>query len=381
MNKTYIFFYGTLQPGGNLSFFEKNNLSKKLIFVGNGYTNGTLLHLENIKLSIEYPGLIENETRSKIFGTLFEVKDSNVFTLLDIHEDYNPQLTPEVSLLKNFYIRKEIPIHCDNTKTYSANCYFLNTHSEKYNSDTIKTHSTVVSGNWLEYISARKEVMPREKISELMLGLFSSSEIMILDLKKIPKDLQDYKNIKLFFDECKKYNIDPKLPENRQHFNNYFLEKSNKKYLIGGYLEERIEMLRGSKIAEEGRTLHLGIDIFCTNLENLYAPCDLEVVRTVQEKEDHSFGYYIILKPDPEITNNYIFIGHLSKVLPNLGKIKQGEIIGAVGDYVNNENGGWSRHLHIQLLKNLHENNVVPIGYSTKENLNENSEKFPDPSF
>jgi murein DD-endopeptidase MepM/ murein hydrolase activator NlpD len=219
------------------------------------------------------------------------------------------------------------------------------------------------------------------KIFELMPELFTKSELMILDFREIPSDLPEYKNIEIFFEKNKELGVDPKLPENRQKFNNNFLEKSEKRYLISRYAEDRIEMLKGSKIAEEGRTLHLGIDIFSKDLEPVYASCNGEIVVADREAGNHSFGHYVIFKPDPTVTKNYIFLGHLSKDLPNLGKVSAGQEIANLGDYINEENGGWSRHLHVQLLAELPEKSEFIPGYSSREKLEENLIKYPDPSF
>ncbi len=219
------------------------------------------------------------------------------------------------------------------------------------------------------------------KIFELLPELFTESELMILDFNQIPSDLPDYKNIKSFFDRSKKLGIDPKQPKNRQMFNDNFLARSKKRYLISQYMEDRIEMLRGSKIAEEGRTFHLGIDIFSKDLDPIYAPCDGEIIVADKEGGNHSFGHYLIIKPDIAITNNYIFLGHLSKDLPKLGPVSGGQLIARLGDYTDNENGGWSRHVHVQLFKNIPEDRSFLPGYSTEADLKINSSKYPDPSF
>lgn len=219
------------------------------------------------------------------------------------------------------------------------------------------------------------------KIFELMPQLFTRSEIMILDFNQIPSDLPEYKNIKKFFDKSQEEGIDPKLPENRQKFNNEFLQKTGKRYLISRYAEDRIEMLKGSKIAKEGRTIHLGIDIFSKDLETVYAPCDGEIVVAIREEGSHSFGSYIIIKLDAKVTKNFLFLGHLSYDLPDLGKVSKGQIIAKLGDYINGENGGWSRHLHVQLLKDLPENDSLIPGYSSRKNLNQNMINYPDISF
>ena len=76
-----------------------------------------------------------------------------------------------------------------------------------------------------------------------------------------------------------------------------------------------------------------------------------------------------------------MFLGHLSKNLPHLGKVDKGQLIARLGDYVGEENGGWSRHLHVQLLQDLPESASSIQGYSSKESLKENLIKYPDPSF
>lgn len=219
------------------------------------------------------------------------------------------------------------------------------------------------------------------KTFELLPQLFTESEIMILDFNQIPSDLPEYKNIKAYFSSCIEKGIDPKLPENRQKFNNDFLEKTGGRYLIGSYAEDRVEMLRGSQIEKEGRTIHLGIDVSSRNLEDVFAPSDGEIVAVGREPGNHSFGHYLIFKPVDQLTHNYIFLGHLSSDLPVLGKVVAGDRICRLGDFTNGENGGWSRHLHVQLLKNLPKGSELPKGYSTKENLAQNLIEYPDPSF
>ena len=145
------------------------------------------------------------------------------------------------------------------------------------------------------------------KIYELLPQLLTKSDLMILDFDQIPSDLAEYKNVKIFFEKSLAKGIDPRLPENRQRFNNNFLQKTGKRYLISRYAEDRIEMLKGSKIADEGRTIHLGVDIFSKDLEDVLSPCNAEVVLTGREEGGHSFGHYLILKPNKAITSSYIF--------------------------------------------------------------------------
>jgi murein DD-endopeptidase MepM/ murein hydrolase activator NlpD len=137
-------------------------------------------------------------------------------------------------------------------------------------------------------------------------------------------------------------------------------------------------MLAGSSIADEGRTLHMGIDIFSRDLETVYAPCDGEIIRTAYEAQDHGYGNYLILKPEG-LGGIYFFLGHLSKELPALGAVKAGEPIAVLGDYADDENGGWSRHLHLQMTTELPPEGKTPDGYSAKVDFPKNSQRFPNP--
>ena len=144
------------------------------------------------------------------------------------------------------------------------------------------------------------------RIFEMLPELFAKSEIMILDFSQLSSDLPEYKNIQKYFSKCIENGINPKLPENRQKFNNEYLERTGNRYLISRYAEDRIEMLRGSQIEKEGRTIHMGIDIFSRDLEDVFAPSDGEIVAVGKEEGDHSFGHYLIFKPEDAFTKNYI---------------------------------------------------------------------------
>ena len=212
--------------------------------------------------------------------------------------------------------------------------------------------------------------------TEPLAQLFTRSKLMILDFSEIPADAPDAENIRLFFEDCERRGLNPREPQNRQQFNNRMLAESGARYLVSRYAEDRSAMLTGSQIAREGRTLHMGIDIFSKNLEPVFAPCDGEIVRTGFEDEDHSYGHYLIIKP-AEFSGVYLFMGHLSSELPSAGPVTAGQRIATLGDYHQHENGGWSRHLHLQFIRELPPEGETPNGYSTKAAFAENSQRFP----
>lgn len=216
-------------------------------------------------------------------------------------------------------------------------------------------------------------------LTEPLADLFTSSRLMILDFADIPSDAAPEENIALFFKDCEQYGTDPRLPENRQAFNNTLLEYSSMRYVVSRYGEDRSAMLAAdSRIAQEGRTLHMGVDIFCRDLAAVFAPCTGTIVRTGFEDEAHSYGHYLILQPDEDL-GIYFFFGHLSKELPPLGKVRAGQQIAQLGDYRHNENGGWSRHLHLQCITELPPDGLTPDGYATKAAFSLARKRFPDP--
>lgn len=215
---------------------------------------------------------------------------------------------------------------------------------------------------------------------ELMEELFSLSKSMVLDFSKIPSGKPDHENIQKYFEACEAQGINPRSARSRQLFNNRLLDESGKRYLISHYGEDRSSMLTGSSIAKEGRTLHLGIDIFCRDLELVYAPFDGEIVQVGREPEHHSFGYYSILKSSEDQGMPYMFLGHLgTQALSQPGKVKAGDVIGRLGDFATKENGGWSRHLHVQMCADLPLQGVAPVGYATEDQFEDAQKRFPSP--
>ncbi len=216
-------------------------------------------------------------------------------------------------------------------------------------------------------------------MQEPLIDLYSNSQLLVLNFSEIPPQTPKDENIQLYFDDLLSHNLDPTSAQNRQRFNNHILRKTQKRYLVSRYAEDRSAMLTGSHIAQQARTYHLGIDIFSQHLETVYAPCDGEIITIGQEPGGHSFGHYMIIKPRNRKVP-YIFLGHLSQPSISVGPITSGKPIAKLGNFTNQENGGWSRHLHLQMLSELPKSGVTPMGYSTKKDLETNARLYPDPS-
>ncbi len=133
----------------------------------------------------------------------------------------------------------------------------------------------------------------------------------------------------------------------------------NSQYVgVGGYNEHRVIYRRSPHFgdyAEEGRCIHLGVDIWTDALTPVYAPLP-GVINSVAFND--SFGDYgptIIVRHE---LNGIVFntlYGHLT--LDSLqgrsegDEIQAGQRIAAIGNYP--ENGHWPPHLHFQIIKDM----------------------------
>lgn len=208
-------------------------------------------------------------------------------------------------------------------------------------------------------------------------GLFNSSKRLVLDFTKIDPTAPDNENFEKIFHEYDVKNLNPRHPENRQRINDKLLAETGFRYLIGQYGEDRTVMLADTPAGKQGRVIHMAIDIFSKELEPVFSPCDGNIIKIGYEPGFGEYGNYIIIQPDG--ADFYFFFGHLSSNRPYASRVYKGQEIAHLGDYLQNENGGWSRHLHIQMLTNLPEDGITPDGYSTKEEFGTNSTKYPNP--
>lgn len=213
--------------------------------------------------------------------------------------------------------------------------------------------------------------------SEPLEGLFNSSKLLVLDFSKINSRVPNNENLEKIFQEYRSKNLNPRKPENRQLINNKLLDETGFRYLIGQYGENRTAMLADTPAGREGRVMHMAIDVFAKDLEFVFSPCDGKIIISGYEPGFGEYGNYIVIQPDR--ADFYFFFGHLSFDRPNIGRVFRGQEIARLGDFPKNENGGWSRHLHIQMLTKLPGNGITPDGYSTKEAFGTNSIQYPNP--
>ncbi len=129
---------------------------------------------------------------------------------------------------------------------------------------------------------------------------------------------------------------------------------------VGGYNEHRVIYRRSAHFgdyAEEGRCVHLGVDIWADALTPVYAPLS-GVVQSVAFNDNFGdYGPTIIIRHELNGLVFHTLYGHLT--LGSLegwaegDDIRAGEQIAAIGNYP--ENGHWPPHLHFQLIEDLGE--------------------------
>ena len=148
----------------------------------------------------------------------------------------------------------------------------------------------------------------------------------------------------------------------------HLLKQHHCRYGIGGYNENRTIYSRSDAFdtdkytftiaqKEEPRRLHLGIDIWGPAGTPVYAPIGGVVHSFAFNDAFGDYGATIILQHQLDGIVFHTLYGHLSvKDLVPLkeGKfISQGEIIGHFGQPT--ENGHWPPHLHLQVIRDMHE--------------------------
>ena len=128
---------------------------------------------------------------------------------------------------------------------------------------------------------------------------------------------------------------------------------------IGGYLENRVIYRRsehfGASLAEEARSLHLGVDVWVPAGTPVLAPLPATIHSLADNDQFGDYGPTVILRHELAGTVFYSLYGHLSRAeLQQLHAgqaLAQGEVFATVGPFP--ENGDWPPHLHFQLMADL----------------------------
>ena len=138
------------------------------------------------------------------------------------------------------------------------------------------------------------------------------------------------------------------------------LDSSGALIAVGRYREPRVLYSAGHfanpNIAESNRTVHLGIDLFADAETDVIAPLDGIVHYAGVIDKPLDYGGLLVLQHETECGAPFFTLyGHLNPASINHAKagerVEQGDVIARLGTPA--VNGGWTPHLHFQLMLDL----------------------------
>jgi 4-aminobutyrate aminotransferase-like enzyme/Ser/Thr protein kinase RdoA (MazF antagonist) len=139
------------------------------------------------------------------------------------------------------------------------------------------------------------------------------------------------------------------------------MEEAKVSISIGRYDEARLlysSPLFGADASplEERRTIHLGMDLFAEPGSSIHAPLDGVIYTLGNNAAPLDYGPLVILRHEAGDTGEFFTLyGHLDK--ESLARLKigqriaRGEKLASIG--TSAENGGWTPHLHFQIILDL----------------------------
>lgn len=155
--------------------------------------------------------------------------------------------------------------------------------------------------------------------------------------------------------------------------------EANAEAAVGRYNEARAVyssplFAGGSNPTDERRTIHLGIDLFVDPGTPVCAPFDATVYAFADNRAPLDYGPVVILKHQPNGAPEFFTLyGHLSR--ESLGLLRVGDRIAGGQSFVRignaGENGGWTPHLHFQIiLDDLHQSTDFPgVAFPTQRDV------------
>jgi peptidoglycan LD-endopeptidase LytH len=165
--------------------------------------------------------------------------------------------------------------------------------------------------------------------------------------------------------------LDLTIEKQLEYFIFEHLNKNNVSFGYGGYGENRHLYGKSDNFHvedSEARCIHLGIDLWGQVGTSIYAPLDGKVHSFQYNAPYLDYGATIILEHQLDNYTFFSLYGHLSLAsLEGLSQgkpIAKGTLFAHFGDYP--ENGGWSPHLHFQLITDLLGKSGDFIGVASK---------------
>ncbi len=196
---------------------------------------------------------------------------------------------------------------------------------------------------------------------------FSLDDFFLLDLSPRNKSLPDVS-----------------FPRAMTKYINQKKREKVKPLAYGGYFEKRnIYQSPLFKSSLPIRDIHLAIDVWTDAHTSIYAPIDGTVFSLTYNNGILDYGYTLILEHRIYDESFYTLYGHLGASIIDLLQVgmnvKSGQIIGHLGE--ESENGGWSPHLHCQVILNLEGNIGDFPGVCSEGKRSHYKDNCPDPTF
>jgi 4-aminobutyrate aminotransferase-like enzyme/Ser/Thr protein kinase RdoA (MazF antagonist)/murein DD-endopeptidase MepM/ murein hydrolase activator NlpD len=136
------------------------------------------------------------------------------------------------------------------------------------------------------------------------------------------------------------------------------MRRAGVRVAVGRYDEPRLlyvtpAFAAGDGTLDEHRTIHLGLDLFAAAGTPVHAPLDGEVVAADEHKVRLDYGGVIVLRHRTDDGVEFFTLyGHLSRAsfgdLRVGQRVARGERIARLG--APDDNGGWTPHLHLQII-------------------------------
>jgi len=178
--------------------------------------------------------------------------------------------------------------------------------------------------------------------------------------------------------------IDIKNPNDFEIYIETYLKKNNAKVAFGGYNEVR-NLYKQSSLFGDGqaneRNIHIGMDLWIKAGTPVLAAIDGIVYGFDFNAGKGNYGPTIILRHNLGNHFFYTLYGHLSiESIQNIeigSFFKKGQQLAILGD--STVNGGYSPHLHFQIIKNIEDNFSDYPGVCNQKDLEYYLENCPDP--
>ena len=157
---------------------------------------------------------------------------------------------------------------------------------------------------------------------------------------------------------------------------------------VGRYDEPRLLYVSpafslGPRPTDAHRTIHIGLDLFAEAGTTVHAPLDGVIHAFADNASAQDYGPVVILRhATNEGTVFFTLYGHLSR--GSLAEwragaaVRAGDKIGTLG--VASENGGWTPHLHLQIISDLMELGTDFPGVARPEHRHPWTALCPDPN-